>query len=210
MPARTLQRNTKRYKIIFEEIIRGIYRLKIPFDTVYTSVFLVLTEEGAVLVDCATTDQDVDMRLLPALQAMGREPSNLPFIVVTHDHGDHAGGLARILHHAPHAEVVTIARPLLGGLEAYPLYGHTNGMIGLFDARTGTLISGDGLQGTGVDKFRCYAENKQAYWDTLQRIRDDGRIINLVFSHAYEPWFEDRVFGRDAVLKALEECKKYM
>lgn len=37
----------------FHKEIDGIYRLKIPFDTVYTSVFLLETDEGDILVDCA-------------------------------------------------------------------------------------------------------------------------------------------------------------
>ena len=46
----------------FEKVIGGIYRLKVPFDTLYTSVFLVTGESGAVMVDCATTDYDVDKK----------------------------------------------------------------------------------------------------------------------------------------------------
>ena len=38
----------------FEKVIDGIHHLKIPFGTVYTSVFLIATRSGAVLVDCAT------------------------------------------------------------------------------------------------------------------------------------------------------------
>ena len=55
---------------LFERVIGRIYRLKIPFDTVYTSVFLVASESGAVLVDCATTSADVDGYILPALACM--------------------------------------------------------------------------------------------------------------------------------------------
>lgn len=29
----------------------GIYRLRVPFDRIYTSVFLIQTENGPVLVD---------------------------------------------------------------------------------------------------------------------------------------------------------------
>ena len=184
--------------------------MKIPFDTVYTSVFLVATEKGAVLLDCATTDDDVDRFLIPALRVLGYEIDDIKDIVVTHNHDDHAGGLSRMLHYAPHIEVVSGVRPLLGELEVYALPGHTNDMIGLLDTRTGTLISGDGLQGAGVDKYRCCIENKQAYWNTLERIRHDERILNVIFSHAYEPWFQDRIFGRAAVLEVLEECKKYI
>lgn len=194
----------------FDEVIRGIYRLKIPFDTVYTSVFLVVTEGGAIIVDCATTDYDVDEYILPALEDIGYRITDIEAVVITHEHGDHAGGLSRILHHSPNTKVVSDIRSLLDVLVTYPLYGHSNEMIGLFDTRTGTLISGDGLQGAGVDKYRCYVRNKEAYFETLDRIKRDERILNVVFSHAYEPWFEDHIFGRDAVLEALEECKKYV
>ena len=194
----------------FEKIVDGIYRLKIPFDTVYTSVFLVLTESGRVLVDCATTDHDVDGYIIPALRELGIKPTDIEAIVITHNHGDHAGGLERILHHAPDIEVIREACMISDELSAYPLYGHAKNMIGLLDTRTGTLISGDGLQGAGVDKYRAYAENKRAYYETLERIKQDERIENLVFSHAYEPWYRDHIFGREGVLEAIEECKKYI
>ena len=194
----------------FEKVIGEIYRLKISFETVYTSVFLVVSESGAVLVDCATTSADVDGYILPALADMGYKITDLEAVVITHNHGDHAGGLERIMFHAPNIEVIREACALFDGLETYPLYGHAKEMIGLFDARTGTLISGDGLQGAGVDRYRAYAEDKAAYFATLERVRGDERIENLVFSHAYEPWFEDCVFGREGVLDALKECKKYI
>ena len=194
----------------FEKVIGEIYRLKISFETVYTSVFLVVSESGAVLVDCATTSADVDGYILPALADMGYKITDLEAVVITHNHGDHAGGLERIMFHAPNIEVIREACALFDGLETDPLYGHAKEMIGLFDARTGTLISGDGLQGAGVDRYRAYAEDKAAYFATLERVRGDERIENLVFSHAYEPWFEDCVFGREGVLDALKECKKYI
>ena len=194
----------------FEKVIGEIYRLKISFETVYTSVFLVVSESGAVLVDCATTSADVDGYILPALADMGYKITDLKAVVITHNHGDHAGGLERIMFHAPNIKVVREACALFDGLETYPLYGHAKEMIGLFDARTGTLISGDGLQGAGVDRYRAYAEDKAAYFATLERVRGDERIENLVFSHAYEPWFEDCVFGREGVLDALKECKTYI
>ena len=65
----------------------GLYRLWVPFETVQTSVFLLLTPEGPVLYDCATTAQDVETLILPALARMGFSPGRLHAIVISHAHG---------------------------------------------------------------------------------------------------------------------------
>ena len=75
----------------FEKEIDHIYRLKIPFDTVYTSVFLVEHEGEAVIVDCATTRLDVEDYIVPALAEKGYSLSSLKAIVITQTHEDHAG-----------------------------------------------------------------------------------------------------------------------
>jgi len=61
----------------FEKEIGGIYRLKVPFESVYTSVFLIKAEFGNVLVDCATYDSDVDEYIVPALLEMGIKLENV-------------------------------------------------------------------------------------------------------------------------------------
>ena len=49
----------------------GIYRLRVPFDRIYTSVFLIVSPSGTALVDCATTDEDVNGYIVPALKKNG-------------------------------------------------------------------------------------------------------------------------------------------
>ena len=82
---------------VFYEETRYVYRLKIPFETLYTSVFLIKSLSGMVLVDCATTDEDVEGHIVPALRKMGYELPDIDKLVLTHGHGDHAGGLKKIL-----------------------------------------------------------------------------------------------------------------
>ena len=48
-----------------------IYRLRIPFDTVYTSVFLIRSAFGNLLVDCASSGEDVERYILPSLEKKG-------------------------------------------------------------------------------------------------------------------------------------------
>jgi glyoxylase-like metal-dependent hydrolase (beta-lactamase superfamily II) len=188
----------------------GIYRLILPFDTVYTSVFLIKLPDEYVLVDCATTDEDVDKNIVPALAHVGISLEDVTKVVVTHNHSDHSGGLSRVLALAPHVEVVRDVRELGQSLCTYPLPGHTQDFIGVLDLRTHTLITGDGLQGAGVDKYRCSLADKSAYRETLDKIRRDSRVENLLFSHAYEPWYVDKIFGRLNVLEVISKCEEYM
>ena len=188
----------------------GIYRLKVQYTTVYTSIFLIETELGALLVDTASYDEDIDGCLLPALEKMNIKLSEIYAIVITHNHFDHSGGLKRILEIAPDLRVITELCDITDKISTYPMAGHTEDAIGVFDSRTGTLLSGDGLQGAGVDKYRCSAPFVEKYLETIERIKNDDRIEHILFSHAYEPWFKDRIDGRDAVIAAVEKCKEYV
>ena len=97
----------------FYEETKGIYRLRVPFHQVYTSVFLVVSGQSLFLVDCATTDEDVDGVILPALRKMGYVPCDLSGIVLTHRHSDHAGGLSRLLTYVPDIEIITDLREII-------------------------------------------------------------------------------------------------
>ena len=131
-------------------------------------------------------------------------------LVLTHWHDDHAGGKTRILELAPSIEIVTDVRKLTAEIATYPMAGHTEGCIGVLDMRTRTLISGDGLQGAGVDKYRATFENRAAYRQTLVRLEAEEKVESILFSHAYEPWLCDRIEGRANVLSCLRECEKYV
>ena len=187
----------------------GIYRLKVPFEDLYTSVFLVETPQRLILVDCATTDDDVELCIIPALGKMGRELCDIDAIVLTHRHGDHAGGIDCVLRHAPHIEVVTDVKEIADGVCTYELHGHTEDCIGVLDARTHTLISGDGIQGMGIGKYRCSLESRAAYLQTLERVKSDERIESILFSHAYEPWDSDSAQGRETVIDRINFCIEY-
>ena len=195
----------------FEKETENIYRLRVPFEDLYTSVFLLEGEDGYALVDCATTESDVDGVIRPVLMARGLDFSDIKYLILTHHHGDHAGGSARISEHNPSIAVIRGMQELpLSDFALYALPGHTLDMIGVLSLRSGTLISGDGLQGAGVGKYRCSLESEAEYLATIERIRRDTRVKNLLFSHAYEPWYKDGAFGRDAVLQCLADCERYI
>lgn len=190
--------------------IGGIYRLKVPFENLYTSVFLIKTESGNALVDCATYASDVDEVIIPALNGLGVRAADIRYLILTHSHGDHAGGKERLLQYAPSLEVVQTADLILpNGLTTYAMKGHTLDCIGVFDETSGTLISGDGLQGAGVGKYRCSLASREEYLKTIEKIEKDKNVKNVLFSHAYEPWYQDGAFGRNEVEKCLKDCKKF-
>ncbi len=195
----------------FQKEIGEIYRLKVPFESVYTSVFLIKSDHQNVLVDCATTAQDVKEYIVPALEKIGAPIERINTIVLTHSHGDHAGGLPAILQRNPAIQVIHSTQgKLKNGLTMYEMKGHTLDCIGVFDEKTGTLISGDGLQGHGIGKYGCGIEDKVKYLQTLERIKTDERIKNILFSHAYEPWNKDVAFGREEVLSKIQDCEKFI
>ena len=194
----------------FQKEAEGIYRLKIPFESVYTSVFLVVAKEGLVLLDSATTKEDVDEWIVPALAELGYALSDIKYFVLSHRHYDHDGGLPRILQIFPDLEVIETAKELFCGICTYPLHGHAENCIGVLCENAKTLITADGLQVNGLADYPCNVPFKDAYKETLARVREDERIENLLFSHDYRPYNKDFVHGRENVLLCVDDCLRYI
>ena len=195
----------------FEKEIGEIYRLKVPFENLYTSVFLIKSAQGNILVDCAATDRDMEEIVFPALCRLGVSLKDIKYLVITHKHSDHAGGISKILEYKPDIEVVDCNNPLsLDAISVYEMYGHTQDCIGVLDTRSGTLISGDGLQGYGIGKYRCFLESRESYLQTIEKIGKDERIKNILFSHAYEPWNKNGAFGREEIKRCLQDCMRVL
>ncbi len=194
----------------FEKETDRIYRLRVPFERIHTSVFLIEADSGFVLTDCASTEHDVDFCICPALKKLGVSFSDIKTVILTHAHLDHRGGLERVLYYAENAKVVTHTDTLPDGILTCSLSGHTEDSIGVLDTESGTLISGDALQGAGIDVYRGGVAYPELYRETLKKIRQDERIENILFSHAYDPWNKDGIFTRESVLLCLDECLKYI
>lgn len=98
--------------ISFIKLTNYCYRLKIPFDDIYTSVFLLTTEKGNVFVDCGTIPTDVTEYILPSLSLLGISAESVKGLFLTHSHSDHAGGLETFLENMPNITVFSFNREI--------------------------------------------------------------------------------------------------
>jgi metallo-beta-lactamase class B len=84
------------------------------FDNLYSvgqnavSAHALVTSAGIVLFDTLNSEDEARTILVPNLQAVGLDPKDIRYIVITHAHGDHYGG-ARWLQRTYGARVIASA-----------------------------------------------------------------------------------------------------
>ena len=188
----------------FEMITDRIYRLKVPFQSVYTAVFLIKCRDGCMLVDAATTSEDAVL-ILDAVKELGVDIGCVSHILITHAHGDHAGGLRALCDATPHAvvcagseylceryslerfELLQDGAEIYDGITAISLSGHSPDSYGYFDVESGCLISGDGVQLCGIGRYGTGLSSFDDYLSTLDKIAGMQPSM-LVCSHEYYPY----------------------
>jgi metallo-beta-lactamase class B len=62
-------------------------------STGWVSAIAVLTDDGVVLIDALTSAAGAENVLVPGLRELGADPETIRYVVVTHGHDDHFGGL---------------------------------------------------------------------------------------------------------------------
>lgn len=207
-------------------IDENIVRLTIPYKDIFTTVYVVKSPQGVILFDTADNDRDVDEDVVPLLEQLGVGAEELKYIFISHNHRDHAGGLERVLHHFPHACVLTrsdglrekhpgaiFCAPedgdeLLNGLfRVVTIPGHTADSMALLDTRTKTLITGDCLQLYGIfgsTDWACAIYLPTEHLQAVEKVR--GLDVECILTaHDYHP-FGFCYRGREAVQQALDAC----
>ena len=76
----------------FEEVLPGVFLLRVPFSIVWTGIVLIRGKRN-YLID--SSHENPEIHLLPALAELGMKPGDVDWLLNTHCHGDHIGG-----HHA--------------------------------------------------------------------------------------------------------------
>jgi metallo-beta-lactamase class B len=76
----------------------GIIPAQKIFDNLYylgqmsVSAWAINTPDGIIVIDALNNTDEAKNIIVPALQAVGLDPKNIKYVVITHSHGDHYGG----------------------------------------------------------------------------------------------------------------------
>ena len=208
----------------FEKITENIYRLTTSYKDIFTTVYLLIAENGTILFDAASFDADIDDVIAPALAALGVTPQ---YVFVSHNHRDHAGGLSRFAALYPEATIVSRSpvlqekyaghpflfseegRMLLDTYRVIPIVGHTADSAALLDTRTNTLITGDCLQLYGICGSEDWASNinfPTEHWQALDRL-EKMPIAAVYTAHDYYPHGYFAV-GEAEVARYITACRE--
>lgn len=90
---------------MFEEIVKDVYLLKVPFGDAWTGVTFINGKQK-VLIDTGSRLDDVNEYIVPALKALGYQLQDIDWLTNTHSHGDHIGGYCRVKELCPKIKVV--------------------------------------------------------------------------------------------------------
>jgi len=208
-----------------ERITDSIHRLVIPFKDIFTTVAILTTAEGVIIFDAASYPQDVDQYILPALEQLGISKSSVRYVVLSHNHGDHAGGLARFCQLIPHVtvaagsdlcservpgktvQVLNEGDLLLETFRVIRMPGHTLDSLGLLDLRSSTLVCGDSLQIYGIYGSGDWGRNIKYIAEHLElchRLPGYG-IQRILTAHDYHP-MGHLIEGADRVALCARHC----
>ena len=204
---------------IAEKLTENIYRIKVPFDNIYTSVFIIKKDDFLILADTATTKSDVMDYIIPAIEDMG---GNLKYVILSHNHGDHAGGYKHLKEIYPEIKVILFDKDYAANkgfdhciipddgeeffdcIKVFNFKGHSKDSLGLFDTRTNTLLTFDSFQLYGVGRYGTGLWDIDEYFSSVKRAKCLD-INTLIAAHEYYP-LGSLICGKDNIDKFFDEC----
>lgn len=207
----------------FVRVDRNIYRLNLLYKDIYTSVMVLVSHHGNILFDTAYTQEDVQTQILPAYRQLGIDDPK--YIFISHNHIDHAGGLPWVLEAFPQATVLSRSSSLrekypnhnviapeddtriLEDFQVVTIPGHTPDCAALLDLRTGSLLTGDCLQGYGIygsGAWGAVIPWIELHLQALKKLHTmDIQAIHA--AHDYHPYGE-YVQGKEAAKAYVDGC----
>ncbi len=193
-----------------ERLYEGVYRILIPFNSIYTTVFLLTEGNNAIIFDSGNSGDDAAKYIIPFVKRLSLK---VKYILLSHSHSDHAGGYQRLAFEYPLAEKVDFSVGssfhdgdiLLGRFMLLLMRGHTEDGLAVFDIETKTLFTADALQQRGIDIYRGGVNNRAGYLSDIQKVeRLAPRAV--IASHDYDP-LGFIVQGEEEIARLLKLCK---
>jgi glyoxylase-like metal-dependent hydrolase (beta-lactamase superfamily II) len=207
------------------KINEHIHRIVLPYKDIFTTVYVISTEQGIVLFDAASYETDLDDHIQPALDTLGITESMVQYIFISHKHKDHVGCLRPMISRYSQAAILSRSLELaemyadcnvicpeagdtvLDILKVVTIPGHTSDSCGLLDTRTNTLISGDSLQVYGIRGSGDWAANISLpvkHFAALKKLHT-LKIECIVAAHDYQP-YGFRANGKKEVARMIDAC----
>ncbi len=194
--------------MIAELLKEGIYRVCIPFENIYTSSFILTEKNDAIILDSGSNDEDAEKYIIPALKELG---FNVKYIVSSHTHGDHNGGIDALRKAYPNAQHLYFAddsaknnEMLFSRYRILNLKGHSDDSLAVLDTKSNTLLSCDCLQLRGVGRYGTSVSDFNEYYKSIEYVRNLN-VKSIIASHNYVPM--GAVAENGGVLKYLDACK---
>lgn len=208
-----------------KHINSNIKRLTLPYKDIYTSIYTIKTDDGVLLFDSGSFDDDAAKYTLPFLTETGVKKDELKYIYISHNHTDHVGGLKELLKYFPDTVIVSQCSILkekyddytvkilsegdkiLGVLKVISIPGHTLDSSALLDTRSKTLITGDCLQLYGIFGSGKWGSNigyPDLHIEAINKLRNT-EINMIITAHDYHP-FGYKYEGNEEISKALDAC----
>ncbi len=98
------------FSCVPETVCDGIVCIRVPFENIYTSVYVLTAGERCAVLDSASNAEDMERYLFPYLEKQSLSPDNL---ICSHFHGDHAGGADAVLARYPACKAIGFAEASL-------------------------------------------------------------------------------------------------
>ncbi|MEE9415262.1 MAG: MBL fold metallo-hydrolase [Acidimicrobiales bacterium] len=153
----------------------------------FVSAYVLARGNSAAIVDTGTEGSAETIG--ESLKSLGLNYSDVEHVILTHNHGDHAGSIAAVLEnalnaatYAGEADLNGIAAesiiPLLGGEDVFGFEmiatpGHTLGHMAVIDHAAGLLVAGDAIFTDGGTAM----EGPERFFNDVETSRDSIRAL---------------------------------